>query len=190
MLLQCFCFGIKITHEGWYTIKNKDYFYRPCPRDLKCDTMGGVRICLCECRSGNPFVCFGTRPTQRVWGEISRETGSGWGKEGPREDRERLLKKEGKRDHSAWESSQEKEKGIQSTDVSMAGGFCGSFVRVNARVSLQNAQKVSPRLLSSCAWSWPKPVFVLLFFSSNLSDVFCVSVKKCVMPLVGNKRNH
>ena len=41
---------------------------------------------------------------------ISCETGSGGGKEGPREDRESQLTTEGSRDQSAWDSNQEKEK--------------------------------------------------------------------------------
>ena len=38
----------------------------------------------------------------------------------------------------------------QSTEVSVASGFCGSFVRVHARVSSQNAQKV---LRNSPSWT-------------------------------------
>ena len=32
--------------------------------------MGGIRFCLCGCRSENHFVCFGARPTERAWGRF------------------------------------------------------------------------------------------------------------------------
>ena len=41
-----------------------------------------------------------------------------------------------------------------------------------------------------CACSWPKSVFVRLFFSSTLSVVLCVFVKKCEIPLTRNEKNH
>ena len=41
----------------------------------------------------------------------------------------------------------------------------------------------------SCAWSWPKSVFVCSF-SFTLSVVFCVSVKKCERPLARGEKNH
>ena len=57
--------------------------------------------------------------------------------------------------------------------VSIASGSVRVFARVQAPVSSQNAQ---------CSWSSPKSVFVCLFFSSTLSVVLCVSVKKCENP--------
>ena len=48
--------------------------------------------------------CFGAKPTQRVERRISSETRSGQGKEGPREDRESQLTKEGRREQSAWDT--------------------------------------------------------------------------------------
>ena len=44
-------------------------------------------VCVCVHRSENLFVCFGAKPTRRTEDEISHETGSGGGKEGPIEDR-------------------------------------------------------------------------------------------------------
>ena len=29
--------------------------------------MGDIRFCVCGCQLENPFVCFGTKPTQRAW---------------------------------------------------------------------------------------------------------------------------
>ena len=57
--------------------------------------MGSIRFCLCGCRSENPFVCLTRNPHKGPEGEILSETGSGRGKEGPREDRESQLTKEG-----------------------------------------------------------------------------------------------
>ena len=64
--------------------------------------------------------------------------------------------------------------------------FRPKYTPVVACKCTKSYTKVSHRLSPSCAWSYPKPVFVCLFFSSTLSVVFCVSVKKCVMLLVGN----
>ena len=47
-----------------------------------------IRFRLCWRHSGDLFVCFGAKPTQRIEGEISCESASGGGKEGPSEDRE------------------------------------------------------------------------------------------------------
>ena len=88
---------------------------------------------------------------------------------------------------SQLERAVKRRRRTQSTEVSMASDFCGSFVQVHARISPQNA--VLHRLPPSCAWSWPKSVFVrLLFFSSTLLVVFYVSVKKCVMPQIGDEK--
>ena len=118
----------------------------------------------------------------------------GRGKEGPREEsteekRRRQSAEWSRRDELAGENSQEKvnqemrfrQRGEQSTEVSMANGFVRVFARVHARVSSENAQKVS-QTFPSCAWTWPKSVFVRLFFSYPLSVVFCVSVKNVRCP--------
>ena len=55
------------------------------------------------------FVCFGAKPTQRTEDEISRETGCGGGREGPREDRENQLTTVGRGGQSACDSYQENE---------------------------------------------------------------------------------
>ena len=48
-------------------------------------------------------------PHRGPQGEISRVTGSGGGKERPREDRESQVTKEGRREQSAWDSCPEKD---------------------------------------------------------------------------------
>ena len=104
-----------------------------------------------------------------------------------REKRE-VSQQKGADEISRLERAVKRRRRTQSTGISMASGFCGSFARVHARVSSQKAQKVS-RNSPSCAWSWPKSVFIRSFvlFCHPLS---CVSVKKCVILLVGDDRNH
>ena len=66
---------------------------------------------------------------------------------------------------------------------------CENFVRVLVHVSSQNALcHIYFPLLALGAD--PSPCLFVCFFSSTLSVVFYVAVKKCVMPLVGSKRNH
>ena len=151
--------------------------------------------------------CFDTKSTQRVELGIAHETGSGRGKEGPREDRESQLTKEGRREQSAWDSCPEKdtvgwrrqwEDGTRTEKtvkrwVSIPSGFVEVSRNYSPAIACkctESCTKVLHRLPSSCSWSWPKSAFVCLFFSSTLSVVFSVSVKKCVVPLVGNERNH
>ena len=149
---------------------------------VNCDTMGGVRFCVCECQSGNPFVCFNARPTQKGCARDRK-----WTREGMSQ--RRGSQQKGAEEISRLERAVKRRRRTRSTEISMVCGFCGSFARVHACVSSQNAQNVSRNSLS-CAWSWLKSVFVRLFFSSTLSVVFYVSVKKCVMPRVGDERNH
>ena len=110
-----------------------------------------------------------------------RETGSGRGKEGANQQK-------GAEEISRLERAVKRRR-TQSTEVSMASGYCGSFARVHARVSSQNAQKMS-RNPPFLRLELTHVVFVRLFFSSTLSVVFCVSVKKCVIPLGGDEINH
>ena len=56
-----------------------------------------IRFCLCRRHSDDLFGCFGAKPTQRTEDEISRETGSGGGKEGVKDDRESHLTTVGSR---------------------------------------------------------------------------------------------
>ena len=63
-----------------------------------CVTMLGIRrVGVYGCQSDDPFVCFGAKPTQRP----VHETGSGRGKEGPKEDRRRESAEERRREQSA-----------------------------------------------------------------------------------------
>ena len=152
-----------------------------------CDTIGRISFRLCWRRSENLF-----------WRETHTK---GPGARSPaRREVEEGRKIPEKTERTSWQRRAEETSRLErevkrtrrtlSIKLSMVCGFCGSFVRVHTRTSSQNAQKVSHRLPPSCTWSWPKSVFVRLFFSSILWVVFCVAVKKCVMPLVGNERNH
>ena len=64
-----------------------------------------IRFHLSWRHSDDLFVCFGVKPTQRAEDEISHETRSEGGKEGPRENRESGLTKQGGGGRSAWDSS-------------------------------------------------------------------------------------
>ena len=67
--------------------------------------------------------------------------------------------------------------------VSIASGFVRVFARVHARVSSQNAQKMSQTSPFLTLGANPSPcLFVCLFFSSILSVVFCISVKNVRYP--------
>ena len=134
-----------------------------------------------------------------------RETGSGGRTEGPKEDRESQLTKESRREQSAWDSGQEKDpvcRGRQWEGGSRAEktvkrwvSISSGCVKVSSKYSPVIASKctascikVSLGLPPSCAWSQLKPKFVRLFFSFAVSVGFCVSVKKCVMLLVGDEK--
>ena len=68
-----------------------------------------IAICfhLCWCHSDDLFV-LARNPQKGPEDEISRETGSGRGKEGQREDREQLTNQD-KREQSAWDNCPENE---------------------------------------------------------------------------------
>ena len=78
--------------------------------------------------------------------------------------------------------------------VLVVAGFMRVFARVHARVSSQNAQKVSQTSPFLALGANQSPcLFVCLFvcsFPSTLSVVFCVSVKKCEIPLAGDEKNY
>ena len=86
-----------------------------------------------------------------------------------------------------WEDGSRPDKTVKGW-VSIHSGF----VEVLPKYSLTkpaNARRVAQKCLPhSFAWRKPKPLFVRSFFSSTLSVVFCVSVKKCAMPLVGDEK--
>ena len=122
------------------------------------------------------------------------------GRKVPKKDRESQLTKEGRREQSAWDSCPEKntvswrrrweDESRQSRDESAflvaLWKFRTKYTLVIACKCTETSTKVSHRLSFACACSWPKFVFVRLFFSSTLSVVFCVFVKKRVMPVIGN----
>ena len=146
-------------------------------------------------------VCVGA--TQRIFLSVLErnphkepecETGSGGGKEGPREDKENHLTKEGRREQSAWDSGPEKdtvdrrrqwedgsrvEKTVKRW-VSIPSGFVDVSRKYSPAIACkctESCTKMS-QTPSCCTWSWPKSVFVRFFFSSRLCFVF----PKCVMP--------
>ena len=142
---------------------------------------------LCGCV--DPFVCFGAKHTQTACTQNlhrDRKKAKEWRSE--RRQKGTVSRREQKRSVGLREQSREGEGHSQQKPAWLVA-FEGVLPWVHARVSSQNAQKVSWNSLS-CAWGWPKSVFVRLFFSSTLSVVFCVSVKKCVMPVVGDEINH
>ena len=151
-----------------------------------CDTMGSIHF------------CYGTKPTQRAWAWDWK-----WRRKGRSQRRQSQLIKGGKREQSAWDSCPEKdtvgrkrhwEDGSRAEKtvkrwVSIPSGFVEVSHKYSPAIAykcMESCTKGSHRLPPSCTWSWPKPVFVHLFFSSTLLVVFCVSIQKCVMPLVGN----
>ena len=92
--------------------------------------------------------------------EISCEIGSGWGKEGPREDRESQLTKEGRREQSAWDRCPDKdtvsrrrqrEDGSRAVKrwVSIPSGFVEVSCKIHARDSLQMHGKLHKSVTNS-----------------------------------------
>ena len=73
--------------------------------------------------------------------------------------------------------------------------FCGNFVRIPARDSSQMHRKVCKNVTNFSLLALranPSPCLFVLFSStrSAVYVVFCVSVKKCEIPLAGYERNH
>ena len=156
-----------------------------------------IRFRLCWRHSGDLFVCFGAKPTQRAWGwDLPRDRK--WGREGRSQRRQReQMTQQGRREQSACGICSEKDtvgrrrlwvKTVKDelTFLVALWKFRANKCPAIAYKCTESCTKVSHRLPPSCAWSWPESVFVRLFFSSTLSVVFCVPVKKYVMPLVGN----
>ena len=158
------------------------------------------RFRLCWYHSEDLFVFFGAKSTQGAWARDRK-----WSREGKshRRHRESQLTKEGRREQSAWDSCPKKhtvgrrrqweDGGRVEKTVKRWGSIPRGFVEVSRNYSpaiackcTESGTKVSHRRLPSSSWSWPKSVFVRLFFSFTLSVVFCVSIEKSVMPLVGN----
>ena len=138
------------------------------------------RFRLYWCHSEDLFVCFGAKPTQRAWTRDRK-----WRREGKCQRRQREAVDNRpeiavqRRTQSAEGGSEKMEAG-QSRDESAflvaLWKFSAKYTPAIACNCSESCTKVS-QTPSSCAWSWPRPVFVRLFFSSTLSVVFCVSVK-------------
>ena len=137
--------------------------------------------------SDDLFVCFGAKPTQRTEDQILRETGSVGGKEGPREDRESRSTTESRREQLAVElvvqgkDGQQKEAVREDSQrwVSIPSGFVEVSRKIHARDSLQMHKRLHKSVTQtslSCTWSWPKSVFVCLFFYSHL---LCCTLRIC-----------
>ena len=156
-----------------------------------------VCVCVCVRWSENLFVCFGAKPTQRTEDEISRETGSGGGKEGPMgRQRGQLTKEDGERSRQrrAEETSRleivvqgkdGQQKGKQSKvswhSLWLLQKFRPKYTHVIVYRCTENAKCHKTPFLALGAD--PSPCLFVCSFSSTLSVVFYVAVKKCVIPL-------
>ena len=70
--------------------------------------------------------------------------------------------------------------------------LCGIFARIHARASPQIHRKLRQSVTNISLLALganPSPCLFVLF-SCTLSVVFCVSVKKCEIPLAGDERNY
>ena len=182
--------------------------------------MLGIRFCECGCgsQSGDPFVCFGAKLTQRAcvrdYLRDQKRTREGRSQSSQlneavkrrRQNREVDRTGQSTKVVGSWHSREKKGRLLVSVDseaglaivigcVSVPSGFVG--------ISLE----YTPALAHRCTESYAKvsqtspflrleltQVRVCLFvlFSSTLFVVyieFCVSVKKCEIPLAGDERN-
>ena len=140
-----------------------------------CDTKLAIRFRLCWRHSDDLLVCFGTKPTQRTEDEISRESGSGGWKEGPKEDGESCWQSRAEEDSrleiAAWRRTQSTE------DISIVTGFCRSFTNKQKNTlaivykSTENAKCLKLLFLRL---ELTKSVFVRLFFFFHpLGSILC-----------------
>ena len=130
------------------------------------DTMGGIRFCVCGCQSENPFVCFGTKLTQRA---CTRDLP---------QDR----KDEGKR---IWEKREEgSQKGAEGTSRQ------NRSVR-EMRVGKRGDQSTKVRK-AAARTCWPTDAGWTKARSqvkSALLVVLCFAVKKCEIPKARDEKN-
>ena len=154
-----------------------------------------------------PLSVLARNPHKGFACEISHETGRG---RGPRLNRRKL----NRIGQSAGESSRQKSgeaDGQRKSTARTCGSrgrvgqrekmslrswwLCGNFARIHARDSSLMHRKLHKSVTNFSLLALganPSPCLVVLF-SSTLSVVyvvFCVSVKKCKIPLAGDERNH
>ena len=178
--------------------------------------MGGVRFCGCGCKSENPFVCFGPKPTQRACAQDHPRNRK-------RTRERRSQRRVGRREQSREGCSQQKESvkrcesGREETSQQKSGRWllgtvdlriqgwptredksallvaCGSFARIHDRDSQQmhgqlhkSITNFSLLALGANSSLW---LFVLLFFHS-LGCECCVLVKEYEIPRAGDEKKH
>ena len=94
-------------------------------------------------------MCFGAKPTQKTEDEISRETGSGGGKEGPREDRERRWQRkaeENGRLEIAVQGKDGQQKGAVREDSQRWVSIPSVFVEVSHKIHAHDSQQMNEKL--------------------------------------------
>ena len=178
-----------------------------------CDTMGGIRFCGCKCLSEDPFVCFGTKPTQRA---CTQDFPRDWKrtKEGRSQNRKKQRtgkSTEGGRQQKSAEQNRAVNRREQSREVrgsqllgpvnpearlanvrewvSVPGGFVGILFEYTFTIvhrCTESYTKVSQTFLFLHLELTQVHDCLFLFSSTILVVyvVFCVFVKKCEMPVV------
>ena len=161
-----------------------------------------VFISVGECQSEEHFICLSTKTTQRACARgVTQDRKRTRESKVPEQDRT----EEGSQQERAVNRSQgkltvRKRRLIGSVDpeaglVNARGWMsqrswwlCGNFAWIHTRDSPQKH-----RMLGKCQTSpflCLELTQVCSFFSSTLSVVYVVSVKKCEIPLAGGERNH
>ena len=134
--------------------------------------------------------------------ENSRETGSGRGEEGSREDTGQSAKEDRRRGSGQRraEETSRREIAVQRKDgqqkeavredsqtwVGILSDFCRCFGKKKNTQGIvyRCTENAKCHKTLSRAWSWLRSVFARLFFFLTLSVVFYVAIKKCVIPLL------
>ena len=169
--------------------------------------MGGISLCVwVRAKQKIPLYVLARNPLRGLACEISHETGRGRGKEGPR------VKRISQEKEAERRSRQERAVNISrgKPTARMCGPrcrtsqhekmsqhswwLCGNFAWIHARDSQQmhaerhKSVKNSLLALGSNSRPW---LFVLFPFTlSIVYVVYCVSVKKCDIPLAGDERKY
>ena len=145
--------------------------------------MGSIRFRLWWCHSEDLFVCFGAKPTERAWAR-GLPCDQKWRREGPREDSENQLKKEGRREQSAWDRYPEKdtvsrrrlwEDGSKTVKrwVSNPSGLVEVLRKIYALDSLQMHREMHKSVTLKWIWDmrFEKPSVVDLYWEDDIALV-------------------
>ena len=147
--LQARVYIVVITSKEWFLIIQRSTI-------VYVTRCVAIRFRLCWRDSDDLFVWFGVKPRQRTEGEISRETGSGGGKEGPREDRENQLTEQGRRDQLAWYSCPENETVGRRRQEKMEDGQRRESTEIRKATAktcwLTEARLTNTRRCQHCSW--------------------------------------